>query len=424
MKLLWSLTCFLIFIAKPIHVWSQSIDEVLIVVNNENPEIAAARSTLSQTYDEIPTAWTNFLPNISFSTTFERSLTDDNYNNTSSRSETFSNTLSIGQDLFNLQHNEQFRRAKLNIEKQKQTFRSVQQIVLMKTITAYLAVIKNRDNVNLQTKNVEVLKSHLENTKIQHEMRRRTNADLAQAKSRLAKGNADKLSSKVDYNAALSTYQRLVGVGPDDLFLPNFENDFPQDIQEIERMAASEHPDVLVASIGVKAAKSDIRSKERAFGPSLALSGSIAKSNTNNKASASSGSTISSLGLTFTVPIYQKGVEHAELATARKALKQSDLELLTARRLAVDNARKSFENKKGAIAKIQAFEAQVQAATVALNSIRQELDAGRRTVLNLLDAEQELLNARVSLATAKHNLILTTYRLQERVGRLHTLVAQ
>ena len=80
--------------------------------------------------------------------------------------------------------------------------------------------------------------------------------------------------------------------------------------------------------------------------------------------------------------------------------------------------------EKGASVKIQAYEAQVKAASIALNSVRLELKAGRRTVLNLLDAEQEMLNARVNLPSAEHDLILTKYKLHERVGRLHTLVAQ
>ena len=414
----------LLTILKSTSTWSQSLNEVLITVDKRNPEIAAAKSTLSQTYDEIPTAWSNYLPNLSLSTSIDRSLTDDKYDNSSSRANTFSNTLTLSQDLFNLQHDEQFKKAKLNIQKQEQTFRSVQQSTLMSAITAYLAIIKAKNIVNLRTKNVEVLKSHLKNTILQHEMRRRTNADLAQAESRLAKGNADKLASQVDYNVALSTYQRLVGAEPTDLSMPTFENEFQQNIEEIEKMAITEHPNVLVASINVDAAKSDIQSKEHAFGPTLSLSGSISKSSTNNKASANTGSTVSSIGLTLSIPLYQKGAEYTELSTARKALKQAESEFDTAKRLAIDNVQREWERKKGASVKILAYEAQVKAASIALDSVRLELKAGRRTLLNLLDAEQELLNARVNLASAEHDLILTKYKLQERVGRLHTLVTQ
>ena len=141
-------------------------------------------------------------------------------------------------------------------------------------------------------------------------------------------------------------------------------------------------------------------------------------------ASANTGSTVSSIGLTLSIPLYQKGAEYTELSTAQKALKQAESEFDTAKRLAIDNVQREWERKKGASVKIQAYEAQVKAASIALNSVRLELKAGRRTLLNLLDAEQELLNARVNLASAEHDLILTKYKLHERVGRLHTLVAQ
>ena len=409
-------------IFKSNFAWAQSLNEVLIDVEKNNPEIEAAKSILSQTYDEIPTAWTNFLPNISLSSSIDRSVTDDNYDLSSTKADAFTNTLSLSQNLFNLQNNEQFRKATLNIAKQEQTFRSVTQATFLNVITAYLAVIKTQNVVALKTKNVEVLQSHYDNTKVQHEMRRMTNADLAQAESRLAQGKADELSSKIDYNSAVSTYQRLVGKTPHNLTLPAFENDFTKDILDIEKMAIAEHPDVLAAEINIKRARSDIESKKRAFGPSLALSGSLTKTDTNNKASANTGTTVSTLGLTFTMPLYQKGIERKELATAEKALIQAEAEYETAKRLAIDNTRKAWESMQGAASKIVAYRAQEKAATIALESIRLELKAGRRTVLNLLDSEKELLNARVNLASAEHDLILTKYELQERVGRMHTVL--
>ena len=105
----------------------------------------------------------------------------------------------------------------------------------MSTITAYLAIIKSKNIVDLRTKSVEVLKSHLDSTVIQHEMRRRTNADLAQAESRLARGNADKLASQVDYNVALSTYRRLVGAEPIDLSMPNLKMTFRRILKKLRR---------------------------------------------------------------------------------------------------------------------------------------------------------------------------------------------
>ena len=135
-------------------------------------------------------------------------------------------------------------------------------------------------------------------------------------------------------------------------------------------------------------------------------------------ASASDESVTSSVGLELTIPIFQKGVEYTDLRIAEMALKKAMADMDLARRVAEDNAAQSWEEMRGAEAKIEAFEVQVNAATIALKGISQELEAGRRTLLNLLDAEQELLNARVSLAGANHDYLLAKYKLAERVGEL------
>ena len=150
----------------------------------------------------------------------ERAVTDDKYDQSSTRSDTFSNTLSLSQDLLNLQHNEQFRQAKLKIEKQEATFRSVEQRVLLSAITAYLDVLKKQNIVLLHENNLKVLGSLMESVRTQHEMRRRTNADLAQAESRLAKGKADLLSAEIDRNVAASAYVRITGNYPGVLAKP------------------------------------------------------------------------------------------------------------------------------------------------------------------------------------------------------------
>ena len=128
----------------------------------------------------MPVAWSNYFQHQYFQLS-RHAVTDDKYDQSSTRSDTFSNTLSLSQDLLNLQHNEQFKQAKLKIEKQEATFRSVEQRVLLSAITAYLDVLKKQNIVLLHENNLKVLGSLMESVRTQHEMRRRTNADLAQA---------------------------------------------------------------------------------------------------------------------------------------------------------------------------------------------------------------------------------------------------
>ena len=397
---------------------AQSLDNVLSDVREKNPEIISAKSALSQAYEEMPVAWSNYLPNISLSSSLERTVTDDKYDQSSTRSDTFSNTLSLSQDLLNLQHNEQFKQAKLKIEKQEATFRSVEQRVLLSAITAYLDVLKKQNIVLLHENNLKVLGSLMESVRTQHEMRRRTNADLAQAESRLAKGKADLLSAEIDRNVASSAYVRITGNYPGVLAKPKQIDRVSISDSEIEKIALTDHPSIKIASLGVELAKSQIKSKKRAFAPSLALSGSVAKSNSNDTASASSGSTVSSIGLTLSLPLFQKGMEYSDLRHSQDELNKALAELDNARRTVVENVWNTWESRRGVYAKIEAYKLQVKAAQIALESVEQELSAGRRSTLDVLNAEQELLNACVNLAGAEHDSILAEYRLIERVGSL------
>ena len=382
---------------------ARSLDDVLSDVREKNPEIISANSLLLQTYEDMPVAWSNYSPNISITSSVERAVTDDKYDQSSTRSDTFSNTLSLSQDLLNMQHNEQFRQAKLKIEKQEATFRSVVQRVLLSTITAYLDVLKKHNIVLLHENNLKVLETHMQSVRTQHEMRRRTNADLAQAESRLAKGKADLLSAEIDINVASSAFTRITGSNPEFLTKPGQIDRVSISAEEIEKIALTDHPSVIIALLEVELAESQIKSKKRAFAPSLALSGSVAKSNSNNSATASSGSTVSSIGLTLSVPLFQKGMEYSDLRHSQEELKKALANLDNARRTVVDNVRNTWESRRGAYAKIEAYELQVRAAKIALESVKQELSAGRRSTLDVLNAEQELLNARVNLAGAEHD---------------------
>ena len=397
---------------------ARSLDDVLSDVREKNPEIISANSLLLQTYEDMPVAWSNYSPNISITSSVERAVTDDKYDQSSTRSDTFSNTLSLSQDLLNMQHNEQFRQAKLKIEKQEATFRSVVQRVLLSTITAYLDVLKKHNIVLLHENNLKVLETHMQSVRTQHEMRRRTNADLAQAESRLAKGKADLLSAEIDINVASSAFTRITGSNPEFLTKPGQIDRVSISAEEIEKIALTDHPSVIIALLEVELAESQIKSKKRAFAPSLALSGSVAKSNSNNSATASSGSTVSSIGLTLSVPLFPKGMEYSDLRHSQEELKKALANLDNARRTVVDNVRNTWESRRGAYAKIEAYELQVRAAKIALESVKQELSAGRRSTLDVLNAEQELLNARVNLAGAEHDSILSEYRLIEGAGNL------
>lgn len=405
-----------VFISKTGH--SDTLQDALIYTYQNNPTILAARASLDQTLEEIPQAWSNFLPNLSATGSYSRTNENSPYDNATSGADTKTNTLSLNQTLLNFANITQFDKAKHNIKAQRERLRLSEQTILLEAISVYLNVIKDTHIIELRENNTRVLQAHLDTTQVQFDLQRRTNSDLAQAKSRLAKGQAELVGAKVNLQQAKSKYEQIIGVTPKNLVFPNFDLPLPKNILEVEDGALMDHPSVLAAHSTMAAARVEIDIKKREFAPRLELSASVSDSTVDNRSSANSGSLTSALGVTLTVPLFQSGTEYSNLRIAKKALQENLHTIDKSRRVALNNAHQAWDDVIGAKAKLKAFETQVEAAEVALDGITAELEVGQRTVLNLLNAEQELLDARVNLATAKHDLLVAKYTVLERVGKL------
>jgi outer membrane protein len=403
---------------NPTHVVGQTLNEMLINVYDYNPTILAGRAELEQTNEQLPQARASFMPNLSYSRSYARTNTYTVEDADSASNDTKTDTLSLSQSIFNYTNIAQLEKARHEIEAQRRRYQTSEQTVLLQAITSYLNVIRGSAIVTLRENNVNVLKAHLNSNQVQYDLRRRTNADLAQAKSRLAKGQADLATATATYDKAVSVYLQIVGLAPENLTMPSFDYALPKSVEDIEDIALKNHPNVLAADFAVMAAKTEIDVKQAARAPNLALSGSIADSSVNNKVDANSETVTSTVTLTLTVPIFQTGSEFADVRIARKALRQRMFDLDQSRRVVRDNARQSWEDMISARVRMTALEAQISAAEIALTGVTKELEVGRRTVLDVLDSEQELLDAKVNLATAKRDFMVSRFTIMERTGQL------
>jgi len=138
----------------------------------------------------------------------------------------------------------------------------------------------------------------------------------------------------------------------------------------------------------------------------------------DNSASADTRSTGSQVTANLTVPLYQGGAEHALVRQARQSAQQARSVVEDQRRAASQLATQAFETLTAARAQVEAVRAQIRAAEIALDGVQREAIVGSRTTLDVLNAEQELLNARVSLVRALANVITASHTLASSVGRL------
>jgi outer membrane protein len=292
-----------------------------------------------------------------------------------------------------------------------------EQQVLLDAATAYMNLLRDGAVLDLQRRNVEVLTEQLKQTRDRFNVGEVTRTDVAQAESRLAAGRSQLLAAQSQYVTSRATYRRVIGVEPGSL-APGTPVDrlSPGVLGKAIAQGEAQSPSVLAAAYGVDVAELAVKISEGALYPSLSVAGSVLQG--SNPAFEVIKSTQASLVGQLTVPIYQGGAEYSAIRQSKETLGQQRLSLDINRDQARATVVQSWGQLDAAKAQIESTTAQVNAAEIALNGVREEARVGQRTTLDVLNAQQELVNARVALVTAQHDRVVASYTLLAAVGAL------
>jgi len=340
------------------------------------------------------------------------------YNNVSANFASRSVGATATQTLFNgFQTANRTRQAESQVMGARETLRVTEQQVLLDAATAYMNLLRDQAIVDLNRRNVEVLTEQLKQTRDRFNVGEVTRTDVAQAESRLAAGRSALLGAVSNYVTSQANYRRVIGVNPGRLD-PGTPVDrlSPPVLARAITEGQTQSPSVLAAMYGVDAAELAVKISEGALYPNLGLTATAAKQwdplfNINRETN------ISVIGQ-LTVPIYQGGSEYSAIRQSKETVGQQRLNLDVNRDQARATVVQSWGQLDAAKAQIEATTAQVNAAEIALNGVREEARVGQRTTLDVLNAQQELVNARVALVTAQHDRVVASYTLLAAVGGL------
>jgi TolC family type I secretion outer membrane protein len=287
--------------------------------------------------------------------------------------------------------------------------------VLIQAVQAYMAVVTDESVLELRKNNVKVLAAELQATQDRFEAGEVTKTDVAQAEARVQGALADQISAEGDLTAARSVYRQVIGQEPVQLKMPKPPANVPTREEEALNLA-QQSPLVVEAQYNVDAAKNDIDTQFSEMLPTVSLQGSLDRNEeSNSDDQASNSGTI--LGV-LSVPLYQAGAPDSRVRQSKQIYQQTRKQLDEIRREADQQVVAAWQTLETAQAQIKSFEEQVRATAIALDGVRQEQSVGARTVLDVLDAEQESLNAQVNLVTAQTNLVIARYQVLSAVGRL------
>jgi len=330
--------------------------------------------------------------------------------------------LTVTQTLFNgFQTANRTRQAEAQVSAGRATLAVTEEQVLLNAATAYMNLLRDTAILDLQRRNVEVLQEQLRQTRDRFNVGEVTRTDVAQAESRLAAGRSQVLTAESNYVSSRAIYRQTVGVEPGKLSPATpVDRLSPRTLNEAIAAGRAFNPAVAAAMFGIDAALLQVKINEGALAPTLTATASAQQAWENNVTTALrqfNASVVTQL----TVPIYQGGVEYSLILQAKETLGHQRIQLETARDLVQSNVAQAWGQLEAAKAQIQATQAQVNAAEIALNGVREEARVGQRTTLDVLNAQQELVNARVALVTAQRDRVVASYTLLSTVGGLYAV---
>jgi len=413
---------------------ADTLESALTQAYQNNPTLNSQRAVVRETDEGVPQALSGYRPKVTITATGgQQSLssttvtnpsrisgTPPNYFTQSGTNQPYGAGATITQTLFNgFQTANKTRQAESAVFAARETLRATEQTVLLSAATAYMNLLRDTAILDLQRRNVEVLQEQLRQTRDRFNVGEVTRTDVAQAESSLAAGRSQVLSAEANYTASLATYRQVIGVNPGKL-APGTPVDrlSPGDLASAISISSATHPTVTTAQYNVDAALQQVKVAEGALLPTVSVTGSVAKNyNILGTLNTVDNYAASVLGQ-VSVPIYQGGAEYSLVRQAKETLGQKRIDLDTARDQVRQTVVQSWGQLQAGKANIEATEAQVQAAEIALNGVREEARVGQRTTLDVLNAQQVLVNARVALVTAQHDRVVASYTLLAAVGRL------
>jgi outer membrane protein len=308
-------------------------------------------------------------------------------------------------------------RAKNQVMAERATLIAQEQTSFINTVNAYVGVIQNQQLLALNINNEQVLAKQLQATNDRFRVGEITRTDVAQAEAALAGATAQRQTAEGNLQTARGTYQQIVG------FMPPADLVEPQPLalpvktqQDATLVAANNNPTVVTALFNDAAAKDAVDVAFAQLLPQVSLQGQVfQQANASSRSSQANGY---QAVVQLSVPIYQGGSEYSAVRQARQSAQQTQRLVDDARRTAVQNAVQAWETLVAARASAASTREQIRANQIALEGVEREAIVGSRTTLDVLNAQQALLNSRVTLVQNLAQLVNASYQVALALGRL------
>ena len=404
-----------------------SLEDTVAQTLARNPALAAAGSTYEARYKEQFVTLSDMLPQVIAFASETHSDTNTKTNagvtvpDVSGRSSDYNSDsygVQLTQQLFASGKNlNAFRSKRAEVKAEQAKLKSTEQQILLGAIAAHLDVLQARSVFELREKNLSVLEKQLEAVQDRFSVGVVTRTDVAQSRAAVAGARSAMLGAQASLRGAEAVYRELVGVPPAALDKPKKLPRLPRSLEKAIQTARRENPDLRNAQEMSRSGKFTSYSTVGSVLPSVNLTGTYSR-NEDPQGFIGHESEVTSVEVRVSVPLFLGGKSIAAIAASQdvsNALKQN---VHVASNTVEREVIFAWNNVQATKAAIEATGEQIRASQLALDGVKQENTLGTRTNLDVLNAEQSLLDARVGLVQAERNQHVAAYNLLATTGRL------
>lgn len=407
----------------PEVVRAETLEEVLVSAYTTNPTLQARRARLRASDEAVPQALANWRPTVTLSGDSGRGKFESNQASQRETNRNPSNyALNVSQPLYRGGRTvAQTQQAEATVMAERALLQATEQTILLNAATAYLNVVRDEAVLRLNVNNEQVLRRQLDAARERFRVGEITRTDVSQAEARLSRASADRVAAEGALQNSRANFINVVGQPPESPEAPQAAVTVPASFDEVKAITLAKNPNVVAADWTASAAKEGV---DLVFGellPTVSLNGQYSRGhdtssrNDNNNQYESENMQAT---LNVSVPLYEGGGTYSRVRAQKHTYGQRRIEADQARRDSLETATRGWEDLQAARARIKSYESQIHASELALAGVEEEAKVGSRTVLDVLDAEQELFDARVSMVRAQHDEMVAAFQVKSALGQM------
>jgi TolC family type I secretion outer membrane protein len=406
------------------NVYAGDIFEAMGSAYSNNPNLQAQRAALRAVDENVAIAKSGYRPNLSLQGDYTDShihndldALDQNINDGYEKSV----SAVVSQPIFNgFSTRNSVKAADEAVKSGQSTLSDVEQQILLQASTAYLNVLCDEAIVDLQKNNEKLLKKQLDETLVRFKVGEVTRTDVAQAQARYAEAGSDRIAAEGNLAASEAVYLQVIGTKPEKLSEPEkLSTLFPASLDEAMNYAKDNNYALKAAKSALNAQKYTVDANTGALLPQVSFQAAATRSKAEAGIYPKDQDTNSfAWGVNMTVPLYSAGADRAKIRQSKYQKWQAQEGVLSAQREMNSSVQSNWEYMVANKSRIEADKEQIKAYAIALDGVRQEEALGNRTVLDVLNAYQYLLNANVAEVQARRDYYISGMQLLASMGKL------